>query len=68
MQLHRLSDRSIRNWTRRRGYAAADPSTEASIGPAQVQRVHCPIRHPFEVAPLGLRHAPSFMKGSSPDK
>ena len=68
VQLHRLSARSIRNWTRRRDDAAADPLVTSPIGPAQVQRVRRPIRHPSEAAQPGLRRAPSSMKGSSPDK
>ena len=68
MQLHRLSARSIRNWTRRRDDAVADPLVTSPIGPAQVQRVHRPIRHPMEVAQPGLRHAPSSTKGSMADK
>ena len=68
VQLHRLSARSIRNWTRRRDDAAADPLVTSPIGPAQVQRVRHLIRHPAEAAPPGLRHAPSSMKGSSADK
>ncbi len=68
VQLHRLSARSIRNWTRRRDNAAVDPLVESPISPVQVQRVHCPIRHPSEAAPLSLRRAPSSIKGSSSDK
>ncbi len=68
VQLHRLSERSIRSWTRRRGDAEADPSVTSPIGPDQVQRVHRPIRHPTQVAPPGLRRVPSCMRGSVADK
>ncbi len=68
VQLHRLSERSIRSWTRNRGRAIADPEVESPIGPTQVQRVRHPIRHPNEVDPPGLRHVPSSKKGSSPNK
>ncbi len=68
VQLHRLSERSIRNWTRRRDDAEADPSVTSPIGPDQVQRVRWPIRHPTQAAPPGLRRVPSCMKGSLADK
>ncbi len=68
VQLHRLSERSIRSWTRNRGRAIADPEVESPIGPTQVQRVRHPIRHPNKVAPPGLRCVPSSKKGSSPNK
>ncbi len=68
VQLHRLSERSIRSWTRNRGRAIADSEVESPIGPTQVQRVHRPVRHPNEVATPGKRHVPSSKKGSSPNK
>ena len=68
VQLHRLSESSIRNWTRRRDDAEADPSITSPISPDQVQRVRWPIRHPADAAPPGLRRVPSTMKGSSSDK
>ena len=68
VQLHRLSERSIRNWTRRRDDTEADPSITSPISPDQVQRVRQPIRHLTEAAPPGLRRVPSYMKGSSSDK
>ncbi len=68
VQLHRLSERSIRNWTRRRDDAEVDPSVTSPIGPDQVQRVRRPIRHPTQAASPGLRRVPSCMKGSLADK
>ena len=50
LNLHRLSDREIRRWTRDRGCAAADPESASPVGPIQVQRVCRPVRHPTETA------------------
>ncbi len=68
VQLHRLSERSIRSWTRRRDDTETDPSVTSPIGPEQVQRVRRPIRHPTEAVSPRLRHVPSSAKGSLADK
>ena len=64
LQLHRLSDREIRRWTRDRGRAVADPESASPVGPIQVQRVRRPVRHPTETASPRARCGPSVRKGS----
>ncbi len=64
LNLHRLSDREIRRWTRDRGRAAADQESASPIGPIQVQRVRRPVRHPTETASPRARCVPSVRKGS----
>ncbi len=64
LNLHRLSDREIRRWTKDRGRAAADPESASPVGPIQVQRVHRPVKHPTETASPRARRVPLVRKGS----